>query len=85
MIRDVLKFDSHEGTAQPFTSQSLTYNNLEKEAFLRKGENAGNLHFVLIPQCFLLFSKQTKILQSYFLLMYANAFTLEQSKLLFGK
>ena len=46
----------------------LTFDRLEKEAFLKtlceKGENAGNQHFLLFPQCFLPFLKQTLIFQS---------------------
>ena len=46
-----------------------TFNDLENEAFeniVRKGENAGNQHFLLFPQCFLNFSKQISIFQSQF-------------------
>ena len=42
----------------------LTFTNLEKRAFEKnivgKGENAGNQHFLLFPQCFLAFPKQKK-------------------------
>ena len=44
-----------------------TFNDLEKEAFENiagKGENAGNQHFLLFPQCFLPFPKQSSIFQS---------------------
>ena len=50
--------------AQPFTTKSQLLTPLKKKAFeniVRKGENAGN-HFLLFPQCFLLFP--TKILIS---------------------
>ena len=43
-----------------------TYNNPEKESFeniVGKGENAGNQHFLLFPQCFLPFPKQISIFQ----------------------
>ena len=50
-----------------------------------KGENAGNQHFILFPQCFLRVPKQVSIIQ-YHVLSSANAFNLDQSKiLLFGK
>ena len=51
-----------------------------------KGENAGYQHFLLIPQCFLPFAKQISIFQAIFVLSSANAFNLEQFKILsFGK
>ena len=31
-----------------------TFNDLEQEAFVGKGENAGNQHFLLFSKCFLL-------------------------------
>ena len=42
-----------------------TFNNSDKvalEKIVGKGENAGNQHFLLFPQCFLLFPMQTSIL-----------------------
>ena len=51
-----------------------------------KGENAGNQHFLLFPQCFLPFSKQIEIFYLTFKLSSADAFNLELSKILsFGK
>ena len=50
-----------------FTAQSQLLTPLEKKAFeniVGKGENAGNKHFLLFPQCFLLFPKQTPIFES---------------------
>ena len=41
---------------------------MKKKAFENvavKGENAGNQHFLLCPQCFLLFPKQISIFQSH--------------------
>ena len=35
------------------------------ENIVEKGENAGNQHFLLFPQCFLPFSKQNSIFQSH--------------------
>ena len=47
----------------------LTFNDLEKETFWQiivgKGENPGNQHFLLLPQCFLPIQKQISILQSH--------------------
>ena len=43
------------------------FNNLKKkplENIVGKGENAGNQHFHLFPQCFLLFPKQISIFDS---------------------
>ena len=51
-----------------------------------KGENAGNQHFLLFPSCFLPIPKQISVFSISFKLWSANAFNLEQSKiLLFGK
>ena len=52
---------------------------------VEKGENAGNQHFLLFPQCFLPVPKQISIFQS-FILSSANAFNLDPFlNLLFGK
>ena len=50
-----------------------------------KGENAGNQHFLLFPQCFV--PNHTEIIVSAMLkFSSANAFNLDQSKILsFGK
>ena len=43
-------------TVSPFTTQSRLLSTLEKKPFentVGKGENAGNQHFLLFPQCFL--------------------------------
>ena len=47
-----------------------------------KGENAGNQHFLLFPQFFLLLSKTEIIIYVTFILLSANAFNLEKVKLL---
>ena len=53
---------------------------------MRKGENAVNQHFLLLPQCFLPIQKQIPILSVTFILSSANASNLDQFKiLLFGK
>ena len=68
-----------------FTTQSrLLTTSTEKpfENIFRKG----NQHFLLFPQCFLPFRKQVLIFLFKFILSSANAFNLDQSKiLLFGK
>ena len=52
-----------------------------------KEENAGDQHFLLFPQCFLPFSKQTKnFFLVTFILSSANTFNLDWSKIQwFGK
>ena len=56
------------------------------ENIVGRGENAGNRHFLLFPQCFLLFQNTEIIICVTFILLYANAFNLDQSKILsFGK
>ena len=52
------------------------------ENIVGKGENAGNQHFGLFPQCFQLFPKEISIFLSRFFLSSANAFNLDQSKTL---
>ena len=54
---------------------------------VEKGENAGNKHFLLFPQCFQPYPSKNKNHHfSYFILSSANAFNLEQSRmLLYGK
>ena len=44
----------------PFTSQSQLNDPQEMsyENIARKGENAGNQHFILFPQCFLPYQRQ---------------------------
>ena len=73
---------------QLFTTQSqlLTAVNTEHlENIVGKGENAGNQHFLLFPQCFLLSQNKFQFLQS-LILSSGNALNLDQSKILsFGK
>ena len=52
-----------------------------EENIVGKGENVGNQHFLLLQECFLPVPKQNAIFQSIILLS-ANAFILDQSKLL---
>ena len=50
-----------------FTTQSRLLTTLEKKAFeniAEKGKIAGNQHFLLFPQCILLFPKQISIFES---------------------
>ena len=66
-----------------------TFNNSKEEAFeniVWTGENAGNQHFLLLPQCFLPFPIVNFNFWFTFKLSSANAFNLDRSKiLLFGK
>ena len=51
-----------------------------------KGENAGYQHFLLFPQCFLPFFKTNFNISGTFIVLSANAFNLDQSKICsFGK
>ena len=63
-----------------------TFNDLRKKALekpMGKGENAGKQHFLLFPQCFLLYRREKSSLQHF--MLSANAFNSELSKkLLFG-
>ena len=52
------------------------------ENIVGKGENAGNQHFLLFPQCFLSFTKQISNFQSPLVCRLYNAFNLNQSKIL---
>ena len=52
---------------QLFTTQSRLSMILRKKPFeniVGKGENAGNQHFLLFPQCFLHFTKQSSFFKS---------------------
>ena len=49
------------------------------ENIVEKGENAGNQHFLLFPQCFLPFTKH--FFSITFILTFACAFNLDQSKI----
>ena len=56
------------------------------ENIVGKGENAGNQHFLLFPQCFLTFPKQISSFELHFDLSSANAFSLDKFKIFsFGK
>ena len=64
-----------------FNYTILTFMTLGKKAFenvVRKGENAGNQHFFLFPQCVFTLEKSNFI----FILLSGNAFNLEKSKIL---
>ena len=53
--------------AEPLTTQSRLLIPLERKAFeniVGKGENAGNQHFLLFPQCFLLLPTPNSIFES---------------------
>ena len=52
-----------------FTTQSRLLTTLRERLFeniVRKEENAGNQHFLLFPQCFLLFTKQITTYESHY-------------------
>ena len=52
---------------QPFTKQSRVLMTLRKKSFeniVGKVDNSDNHHFLLFPQCFLSFPKQTAFFQS---------------------
>ena len=63
----------------------MTFKKKALENTVGKGENAGNQHFLLFPQCFLLNQREIVSLAA-FNLSSANAFSLVTSKILsFGK
>ena len=77
-----------EGPPLTLSPQSQLLTTLKKQLFeniLGKGENAGNQHFLLFPQCFLIYQEEKiTILTSNF--WSANTFNLVQPKLFsFGK
>ena len=49
-----------------------------------KGENAGDQHFLLFPQCFFSYPKKNSVFK-YIYYIICNAFFLDQSKKLFSK
>ena len=74
-----------EITKKPFTTQSRLLTPLKKKAFeniVGKGENAGNQHFLLFPQCFLFFPTQILIFESGLFCCLQNALNLDSSKIL---
>ena len=64
-----------------------TLNKKPFENIVEKGENAGNQHFFLFPQCFPVLSKNPEIITgTTFILSSANALKLVESETsLFGK
>ena len=60
-------FNTFDGMilAQLFTTQLTALYRKPLENIVGKGENAGNQHFLLFPQCFLPFPKQIPISQSH--------------------
>ena len=73
-----------------FTTQSRLLMTLKMSAFeiiVGKGENAGNQHFLLFPQCFLPIPKSSSGFEGKFILLSASAFNLVQSEkiLMFDK
>ena len=64
----------------------MTLKKMAFENIVGKGENAGNQHFLLFPQCFLPYQREKSLFQTTFILSSANAFNLDQSKIVpFGK
>ena len=63
------------------TFNDLQYEGLSKTMW-EKEKNAGNLHFLLFPQCFLPSHKNLNV-KSAFILSSANALILDQSRILF--
>ena len=65
-----------------FSKQSHIFMTLKKKPFENikgEGENAGYQHFLLFPQCFLLFNKQIYInFLATFIFSLANAFNLDK-------
>ena len=55
---------------------------LRSENIVGKGENAGDQHFLLFPQCFLPFPKQISIFSVTFTLLSANALNFDKSRIL---
>ena len=62
----------------------MTWSEKLLDNIVGKGENAGNQHFLLFPQCFLHFPKQNSFFFSLtFVLLSANALNFDWSKILF--
>ena len=67
-------------------SKRTTLDKKPFENIVKKGENTGNQHLILFPQCFQPYQRQKIIILSTLILSSANAFSLDQSKILsFGK
>ena len=49
---------------------------------VRKVENAGNQHFLLLRKCFLTFQRQLSSNESFFILLSVNTFNLHKYKIL---
>ena len=60
----------------------MTLKKVAFENILGKGENAGNQHFLLFPKCFLPFPKTNCNFSVTFILLSANVFNLDYSKIL---
>ena len=54
----------NKNEAEPFTTQSRLLEKKALESIVEKGENTGNQHFLLFPQCFLLFPKPISTFES---------------------
>ena len=71
----------------PFNHDLLTTSRKSPfETMVVKGEKAGYQHFLFFPPCFLPFLNQISIIHLHLFLSSANAFNLDQSRILpFGK
>ena len=71
-----------------FSILYLNMTTLYKKPFentVGKGENVGNQHFLFFSTMFSTLPKTNFYFSVTFILLYANAFNLDQSKILFGK
>ena len=71
------------GMGKLFTTQSRLFTTLKKKYFeniVGKGENAGNQHFLLFSQCFLLITKRFSVFKLHLLLLSANTLNFDPSK-----
>ena len=62
----------------------MTYDTLKEKRLFKnkkgKGENAGNQHFLLFPQCFLIYGRQIQCIEFY--LSSANALNFDKGTIL---
>ena len=63
----------------------MTLRKKAPESIVGKGDNAGNQHFLLFPQCFLLFTKQSSVFESHLFCRLQSLSFLTGLKLLFSK
>ena len=83
----ILSFGYELIQAMPLLKE-INLNNSPRErslfkTFVEKGENADNQHFLLFPQCLLLYQEKFLHSGTIFYLSSAKVFNLDQSKVLF--